>query len=147
VPRFAIDSESEAREVSSGRGKVADVEISPSTQQDRLLDIQKKKFPPTSRVNVTWVDPEKIYSGRIVGKGRLDSSGKAIFQVLYDEGKEKYWHEIDSTPVTKLAAKLKTLVVEGERVTELTDEPDLVTGDVTVACLITQLNAARETSC
>ena len=46
---------------------------------------------------------------------------------------KKFWHEIDSTPVTKAVIKLKTLVVEGEKVTELTDEPDLVTGDVTVA--------------
>ena len=47
------------------------------------------------------------------------------------------------TPVTKLAGKPKTLVVEGEKVTELTDEPDLVTGDVTVACLIRQLEKHR----
>jgi hypothetical protein len=107
-----------------------------------LLDFQKK-FPPNSRVDVTWDDPVMNFSGRIVGKGRLDTSGKAIFQVLYDVGGEKFWHEVDSTPVSLLAAKLKTLVVGGERVTELTEVPDLVTGDVTVACLITQLQKHR----
>ena len=150
VPRFEIDSESKERELSSGRVENADIDVSPTVvdiaesdvsstaQQDKLLDFQKQ-FPPGSRVSVTWDDPVMDYNGRIVGKGRLDTSGKAIFQVLYDVGGKKFWHEIDSTPVTKAATKLKTLVVEGEKVTELTNEPDLVTGDITVACLISQL--------
>ena len=81
-----------------------------------------------------------------VGKGRIDTTGKAIFQVHYDEGNGKYWHEVDTTIVTKPFVKSKTLVVAGEKVTELmdadqlTDErDDLVSGDVTVACLIAQL--------
>ena len=142
VPRFALNSELKQHEPSSGRVEDDALNVSPSTQQDVLLDFQKK-FPPSSRVDVTWDDPVMNFSGRIVGKGRLDTSGKAIFQVLYDEGGEKFWHEVDSTPVSLLAAKLKTLVVGGERVTELTEVPDLVTGDVTVACLITQLQKHR----
>jgi hypothetical protein len=42
--------------------------------------------------------------------------------VRYDEGGENFWHNIDDTRVTKPLAQLKTLVVEGERVTELTDD-------------------------
>jgi hypothetical protein len=142
VPRFALDSEPKEHKPSAGRVKDTTLNVLPSTQQDILLEFQKQ-FPPGSRVDVTWDDPVMNYSGRIVGKGRLDTSGKAIFQVLYDVGGKKFWHEVDSTPVSKLAAKLKTLVVEGEKVMELTDEPDLVTGDVTVACLIAQLEKHR----
>jgi hypothetical protein len=142
VPRFALNSELKQHAPSSWRVEDDALNVSLSTQQDVLLDFQKK-FPPSSRVDVTWDDPVMNFSGRIVGKGRLDTSGKAIFQVLYDEGGEKFWHEIDSTPVSLLATKPKTLVVGGERVTELTEVPDLVTGDVTVACLITQLQKHR----
>ena len=126
VPRFEIDSESKEHELSSGRVEIADIKVSPTAieiaesdvsstaQQDKLLNFQKQ-FPPGSRVSVTWEDPVTDYSGRIIGKGRLDKSGKAIFQVLYDVGGKKFWHEIDSTPVTKAVIKLKTLVVEGEK--------------------------------
>ena len=101
---------------------IAESDVSSTAQQDKLLDFQKQ-FPPGSRVDVTWDDPVMNYSGRIVGKGRLDTSGKAIFQVLYDVGGKKFWHEVDSTPVTILPLKLTTLVVEGEKVTELTAPP------------------------
>ncbi|KOO34385.1 hypothetical protein Ctob_016321, partial [Chrysochromulina tobinii] len=122
-------------------GKAAETGVidSSPTQQDILIEFQKA-FPPKSRVDVQWDEPVTIYGGVIVGKGRLDTTGKAVFQVRYDEGGEKFWHCIDDTRVTKPLAKLKTLVVEGERVTELTDDrDDLVSGDVTVACLVSQL--------
>ena len=143
VPRFGLEPDPEAHVqtdvTTSGRVNESIVDASKPTQTDKLLDFQKT-FPPNSRVDVQWDDPVTIYGGRIVGKGRLDASGKAIFQVQYDEGNGKYWHEIDETRVTKPVTKLKTLVVGGERVTELSDEQDdLVSGDVTVACLIGQL--------
>ena len=116
-----------------------------NTQQGKLLKFQRA-FPPNARVDVKRDDPEATFGGRIVGKGRIDTTGKAIFQVHYDEGNGKYWHEVDTTIVTKPFVKSKTLVVAGEKVTELmdadqlTDErDDLVSGDVTVACLVAQL--------
>ena len=146
VPRFSVEPEP-ASDVPSvvtnvlpaGRAAtIPEIDSSP-TQQDILLEFQKA-FPPKSRVDVQWDEPVTIYGGVIVGKGRLDTTGKAMFQVLYDEGGEKFWHNIDDTRVTKPLAQLKTLVVEGERVTELTDDrDDLVSGDVTVACLVSQL--------
>ena len=141
VPRFSVepapagDVPSVVTDVFPETGVI---DSSPS-QQDILLEFQKA-FPPKSRVDVQWDEPVTIYGGVIVGKGRLDTTGKAMFQVRYDEGGEKFWHNIDDTRVTKPLAKLKTLVVEGERVTELTDDrDDLVSGDVTVACLVSQL--------
>ena len=145
VPRFSVEPEpagdvpSVVTDVLPAEvGEINGIDSSP-TQQDILLEFQKA-FPPKSRVDVQWDEPVTIYGGVIVGKGRLDTTGKAMFQVRYDEGGEKFWHYIDDTRVTKPLAKLKTLVVEGERVTELTDDrDDLVSGDVTVACLVSQL--------
>ena len=145
VPRFSVDPEPEsdvpsiATDVLPSGREAESIVVDSTTQQDVLREFQKA-FPPKSRVDVQWDDPVTIFGGVIVGKGRLDTTGKAMFQVLYDEGKQKFWHEIDDTRVTKPLAKLKTLVVEGERVTELTDDrDDLVSGDITVACLISQL--------
>ena len=70
---------------------IGEIDSSP-TQQDILLEFQKA-FPPKSRVDVQWDEPVTIYGGVIVGKGRLDTTGKAMFQVLYDEGGQKFWHD------------------------------------------------------
>ena len=143
VPRFGLEPDPDHHVQSDGNlsGQVDKntVDATKPTQAEILLEFQKS-FPPKSRVDVQWDEPVTIYGGVIVGKGRLDTTGKALFQVLYDEGKQKFWHEIDGTRVTKPIAKPKTLVVGGERVTELTsDNDDLVSGDITVACLISQL--------
>ena len=104
VPRVGLEPDPE-RHVQidaklSGRVNESAVDASKPTQTDVLLEFQKA-FPPKSRVDVQWDDPVTIYGGVIVGKGRLDTTGTAMFQVLYDEGKQKFWHEIDGTRVTK----------------------------------------------
>ena len=86
VPRFGLEPDP-ALDVQidanlSGKVNEHAVDASKPTQAEVLLEFQKS-FPPKSRVDVQWDDPVTIYGGVIVGKGRLDTTGKAVFQVLY----------------------------------------------------------------
>jgi hypothetical protein len=84
VPRFSVEPEP-AGDVPSvvtdvlpaGKAAEAGVIDSSPTQQDILIEFHRA-FPPKSRVDVQWDEPVTIYGGVIVGKGRLDTTGKAM---------------------------------------------------------------------